>query len=148
MDPWEHTQVKFLSKYFFFHSWKCIWKCRLGNGVHFSTGRRVEITATFPKGQWVNICHIQAPLTSSWLSRFSFLSPNDFAKRAQFPVTPSLATNTIETCTRRSLNYMVSHDRWSFVTGRKIYGLLETIPGKWRNVCVCPFTTLNIFHRT
>ena len=35
LDPWKQTPVKFESKYKTFHSWKCTWKCHLGNGGHF-----------------------------------------------------------------------------------------------------------------
>ena len=38
LDPWEQTSVKCESKYKSFHSWDCIWKCRLRNGGHFAEG--------------------------------------------------------------------------------------------------------------
>ena len=34
----EQTSVKFQSKYKCFHSWKCIWKYLLWNGIHFVRG--------------------------------------------------------------------------------------------------------------
>ena len=33
--PWEQTSVEFQSEFKHFHSRKCIWKCRLQNGVYF-----------------------------------------------------------------------------------------------------------------
>ena len=42
LDPWEQTSVKISSEFKNFHSRKCIWKCRLRNGVHLS------------RPQWVN----------------------------------------------------------------------------------------------
>ena len=33
--PQEQTSVKFLPQLIHFHSWKCIWKCRLQNDSHF-----------------------------------------------------------------------------------------------------------------
>ena len=35
ITPKEHISVKFYLKFKSFHSWKCIWKCRLRNGGHF-----------------------------------------------------------------------------------------------------------------
>ena len=35
LHSYEHTSVKFESRYKTFHSWKCAWKCRLWNGGHF-----------------------------------------------------------------------------------------------------------------
>ena len=39
LDPTEQAYVKFESKYKTFHSWKCIWRCRLRNGGHLCPGR-------------------------------------------------------------------------------------------------------------
>ena len=38
LDPWEQILVKLESKYRSFHSWKCIWICRLRNGDRFVPG--------------------------------------------------------------------------------------------------------------
>ena len=38
LNPYEHTSVKFKSKYKSFNSWKCIWDCCLWNGSHFFQG--------------------------------------------------------------------------------------------------------------
>ena len=35
LEPWEQTSVKTYSKFIYFHSRKCTWKCRLENGGHF-----------------------------------------------------------------------------------------------------------------
>ena len=43
LDPLEQTSVNFKSKYEVFHSWKCIWKCRLRNGAILSRERWVNI---------------------------------------------------------------------------------------------------------
>ena len=42
LDPWEQTSVKFWSEFKHFHSRKCIWKCRLRNGVHLSRPQWVK----------------------------------------------------------------------------------------------------------
>ena len=38
LDHKKQTSMEFQSKYIFFHSRNCIWKCRLRNGVHFVHG--------------------------------------------------------------------------------------------------------------
>ena len=47
IDPQEWTSMKFKSKHKTFHSWKCIWKCRLWNGGHFVQGEMSQ-----KKRQW------------------------------------------------------------------------------------------------
>ena len=39
LDPWEQTSMKFELIWKKFHSWKCLWNCRLRNGGHFVQGR-------------------------------------------------------------------------------------------------------------
>ena len=36
LDPLDQTSIKFTLKFIYFHSRKCIWKCRLGNGGNLS----------------------------------------------------------------------------------------------------------------
>ena len=43
LDLWEHTSVKFESKYKPFHSWKCTWICRFGNGEYFVQGEKLRL---------------------------------------------------------------------------------------------------------
>ena len=44
LDPREQTSVKFEWIYNIFHSWKCIWKCRLRNNCHFVQGDGLKNT--------------------------------------------------------------------------------------------------------
>ena len=49
LDTREQTSMKFESKYKSFHSWNCMWKCRLRNGGHFVQGRWVNnVVSTVP----------------------------------------------------------------------------------------------------
>ena len=43
LDPKEHISMKFYLKFNFFHSWKCVWKCRLRNGGHLSRGTWIKV---------------------------------------------------------------------------------------------------------
>ena len=43
LDLWEQTSVKFESKYKPFHSWKCTWICRFGNGWYFVQGEKLRL---------------------------------------------------------------------------------------------------------
>ena len=56
LKPQEQTSVKFKSKYYTFHSWKCIWKCHLRNDGHFVRGgRRLTDTGAIT---WVPQCEV------------------------------------------------------------------------------------------
>ena len=43
LDFWEHTSVKFESKYNPLHSWKFTWICRFGNGGYFVQGEKLRL---------------------------------------------------------------------------------------------------------
>ena len=52
MEHWEQTSVMFESKYKRFHSWKCIWKCRLRNCSHFFPGEMSLSAAESLRCHW------------------------------------------------------------------------------------------------
>ena len=94
LDPYEQTSVKFESKYKTFHSWKCIWKCRLGNGGHFS------------RGQWVK--NQRSPFRVPSSRFFTTLYPK--------PIVLSAGTSFTLPITFRPLEKDVYEDKIEFLT--------------------------------
>ena len=76
LDSWEQISVKFESKFYHFHSRKCIWNCRLQ-----------KMAAILSRGSWVNnsnsipiptqiIAYVFFILAITWKTTVNFLAAN------------------------------------------------------------------------
>ena len=68
IEPLETNSVKFYSEFKHFHSRKCIWKCHLENGVHFSRPQCVNTTKAWIKWLTFRNLHIQVDFVLTILS--------------------------------------------------------------------------------
>ena len=58
LHPEEYISMNFYLKFKYFHSWKCIWTCRLQNGSHFVQGKWVN--------DWGRSMHICISKLDQW----------------------------------------------------------------------------------
>ena len=95
----EHS-MKFKSKYKHFHARKCIWKCCLQNGSHFTKGSSC----------WCSCCHgfMGIPgshvTNSSWAHYWNIMKENGFDFKWDDPVRSQICTchnsSAVVTCTK------------------------------------------------